>query len=226
MPVLENSGVKFPVPLRFRRGALRNDERASVNSAVRLLKLIDTIHPLEGARILDYGCGVKVVQGLLEIECRHKKYVGVDVYREMIDFLRTSVRDDRFSFASLDFHNAMYKNDGHRMTRDAKLPISDERFDILCMFSVITHMVPDDTAAALSILRRYAAPSATLILTAFFDPQQKEEFIDSVSGKPLLKAIYRKDYLERLIADASWTIRSANQGVPRVIQQYYVCSPS
>lgn len=216
--------VKFSVPIRFRRGSLRNDERASVESGLALVNLISKITPIDGTKILDFGCGVKLVQALLEGDFEHKKYVGVDVYREMIEFLSANVQDARFEFATLDFYNKMYNKQGARVSGDSKLPITDDVFDIVTMFSVVTHMEPEDTLATLKILRGYAAPTGILIFSAFIDPAQREDFLDKIPDKRLLNAVYRKDFLEGLIGKAGWKISSFNRPIASVIQHHYVCT--
>jgi SAM-dependent methyltransferase len=217
--------VKFPVPERFRRGNLRKDERASVDSAHALLAIVDRIAGLAGSRILDFGCGVKLVQALLEREYRQRKYVGVDVYGEMIEYLRSHVTDPRFEFAKLDFHNEMYNKQGERMTGASRLPIADDVFDIITMFSVITHMVPDDALATLKILRGYAAPASRLVFSTFIDPGQSQDFVDKVPDRPLLNAYYRKEFLDALVATAGWGIEAFHPPVEAVIQHHYVCRP-
>ena len=218
--------IKLSIPKQFRRGSLRDDERASIDSALRLLSAVDEIKPLEGARILDFGCGVKLVQALLESEYEFKRYVGVDVYRGMIEYLQSEVTDDRFEFATLNFHNEMYNKSGTPMTAESQLPISDSSFEILTMFSVITHMVPDDVVATLKILRGYAAANSKLIFSTFIDFQQEQDFIDKIPNKPLLNAVYRKEFLDGLIRSSGWKIDSFNRPIPNVIQHHYVCSPS
>ncbi len=222
------SGIKLPVPLRFRRGSLRNDERASVDSALRLLELIQKIVPIDGARILDFGCGVKLVQGLMELDSPQEKYCGVDVYREMINYLADSVRDKRYEFATLSFQNEMYNKDGEKMTGTSRLPIREDTFkaNIITMFSVITHMIPDDALASLQILRGYASEDARLIFSSFINPNQQEDFIDKLPDRPLLNAIYRKEFLESLVKQAGWKIESFNSPIASVIQHYFVCSPT
>lgn len=220
------AGVKLSIPLRFRRGLLRGDERASVDSALQLLACVNEIVPLAGRKLLDFGCGVKLVQGLHELDYQLCKYTGVDVYREMIEHLRSQVIDPRFEFAALDFHNAMYNKAGRPMTADERLPIADDRFDVITMFSVITHMAPADTAATLSILRGYAADDARLVFSTFIDPNQPEDFVDKIPDRPLLNAFYRRSFIEQLVADAGWRILSLNHPVAQLIHHHYVCSPA
>jgi SAM-dependent methyltransferase len=219
------TSIKLSIPKLFRRGSLRDDERASIDSALRLLTAVNEIKPIKGASILDFGCGVKLVQALLESHYDFSKYVGVDVYRSMIEHLQSALKDDRFEFAALNFHNEMYNKKGDPMTGESRLPIRDSNFNILTMFSVITHMIPDDVVATLKIMRSYAAPDSKLIFSTFIDFQQEIDFVDTDPKKPLLRAVYRKEFLDELVQSSGWTIESFRKPIPQVIQHHYVCTP-
>ena len=87
------------VPLKFRRGARRSNEEESIESAIWLIEhMCDHLglDDLGKAEVLDFGCGVKFTQALINHSLPIKKYVGVDVNREAIDFLRERVHDPRF----------------------------------------------------------------------------------------------------------------------------------
>ena len=223
--------VKLPVPLQFRRGVLRKDEPKSVAQGVNMLARISQVRPIEGARILDFGCGVKTAQALFQLENPHQLYVGLDVYREMIEFLQTRLSDyPSYKFASVPFQNDMYNQHGEPMRPDSSLPIDDKDFDLMFMFSVITHMQPDDTAATLSILRRYAAADCRLFFWAFASDDHKDEFRDIDPEHPLRHAVYRKGFLDQLIQDSGWRIAEARLGKVRQKwfqrQTHYVCAPA
>lgn len=219
--------IRLPVPLKFRRGAHRRDPEKSLRSALDLLAWVDGHHPLAGARILDFGCGVKVAQALCQMDSPQALYVGLDLYAEMIDFIAAALADDdRYGFYTVPFANEMYNPGGEEMHPEATLPLGTQRFDTLLMFSVITHMTPADTAAVLAILRRYAAPDARLLFWAFADPDQAEAFRDDEPARPLLRAKYNRDFLERLIAGAGWEI-ALREPVGRAHRkERYVCRPA
>jgi SAM-dependent methyltransferase len=222
----EANVVKFSVPEKFRRGSLRHDERTSVDSAIKLLDLINSYASIKDAKILDFGCGVKLVQGLIEKGNPQLKYTGVDVYEEMISYLVANCPYKGFEFKVLNFYNEMYNNKkSQKMNEESNLPIDPDKFDIITMFSVVTHLNPEDTLATLKILRKYTHNKTKLIFSTFVDEDQKENFIDKVPEKPLLKAYYRKSFMEDLIANSGWSILSLNKPIPRLIQHYYVCQP-
>jgi len=218
--------LQLRVPRHLRRGRLRADEEKSVISAFGLLDLLNSIVPIRDKKILDFGCGVKVTQVLLERGSPQQLYVGLDIYREMIEYLKENVDDPKYHFDSVDFHSVMYNPTGQRMTPQTRLPIPDQTFDILTMFSVVTHQTPEDAAAIFSILKRYADDRSTLIFSAFVDPEQKKKWVDKRKDKPLLRAFFNKAYLEEIVTQSGWRIESYNPPVPGILQHYYVCKLS
>ena len=121
--------VALDVPPALRRGDNR-DEETSVREASALLAYMGEAvgRPgLEGARILDIGCGVKFTQALLTDATPIGRYVGVDVFDELITHLDGAVDDPRFSFVHMDTHNEMYNPEGAPLTSDTELPLETRR---------------------------------------------------------------------------------------------------
>ncbi|MEO1039211.1 MAG: class I SAM-dependent methyltransferase [Pseudomonadota bacterium] len=220
------SDVKLPVPLKFRRGSLRENEAASVASGVKLVEMVQSIRPVDGASILDFGCGVKLAQALVEMNSPQTLYVGLDVYREMVEFLQDALSHDaRYRFVTVNFHNQMYNRDGEDMAFGDTMPIEKRDFDLMTMFSVITHMEPDDTRATLRRLRTHAGTDAHLIFSAFVR-DQAQDFIDSDPDRPLLRAFYRREFLDQIIGQSGWSVESFNRPVAGLIQHHYICRPA
>jgi SAM-dependent methyltransferase len=166
------------VPEEFCRNAvsaedLRNEER-SLDNAVWLIDHMSThlgVANLEGLDVLDFGCGVRFAQAIVNRRLPIRRYVGVDVYRDMIEFLAANVTDPRLEFAHLDAHNALYNEEGRPFDEVAgTLSIAGE-FDVLCMFSVVTHLAPHDYVSVLRLLRRFVRPGGHLFFTLFIDEE-------------------------------------------------------
>jgi SAM-dependent methyltransferase len=131
---------KLRIPDEFRRGATR--ESASIESAVWLIEHMCSLLGLDGlgnTDLLDVGCGIKFSQALINRSLPIKRYVGIDVYREMIAYLRETVDDPRFEYFHIDVHNQRYNPDGDVLSEDTRLPVGDRKFDVICLFSVFTH---------------------------------------------------------------------------------------
>lgn len=219
--------VAFSVPQLFRRGSLQNDERASVNSALKLLDFVRKHAKVEGARMLDFGCGVKVSQALRELGDPQELYFGFDVFTEMVDYLKETLKDNpKYDYDNVPFYNEMYNKNGEPMTADSTLPIKEASFDTALMFSVITHMVPEDSIATLSVLRRYMKPDGRLVFWAFADPDQEIDFFDENPKRPLLRAKYSSDYMVKIIEQTGWKIIDQRLRKREHTQTDYICTPA
>jgi SAM-dependent methyltransferase len=139
--------------------SLRHDEEEAERSARALLAVMARQlgrNDLDCVHVLDIGCGVKITQALVNDGLPIGSYTGVDVSASVIDFLRSSVDDPRFACHHVDFHNALYNPTGVKMGPDAVLPVERADFDLICGFSLVTHLAPDDTKSILEISARYA----------------------------------------------------------------------
>jgi SAM-dependent methyltransferase len=164
MPTLE-------IPAKYNRSGYRNVERTTESA----LFLIPYVCDLLGAAnladhdVLDVGCGTKFTDAFVNHRIPIKSYVGVDVYEEMIEFLRDSVADPRFEYHHINVHNELYNRDAPAMTEATNLGVGGRRFDVIWLFSVFTHLAPHDYGTMLRVLRRYIRPNGRLIYTLFVD---------------------------------------------------------
>jgi len=162
---------EFTVPAELCRNAIV-DPVAVVAGAVWL---IDHMSAHIGARdlgeldVLDFGCGVRFTQAFLERRVPIGRYVGVDVSRDVVEFLQAKVSDPRFEYCHLDAHNELYNPNGQPLAELTVPEIEGRQFDLICLFSVFTHLAPDDYAAMLRLLRRFIKPGGRLFYTLFID---------------------------------------------------------
>ena len=160
---------KLRVPDDFHRGVNR---AASVESAVWLLGHMCShlgLDDLGDKEVLDVGCGVKFTQALIDRSLPVKRYVGIDVYKDLIDFLLEAVGDPRFDYSHIDVHNERYNPDGEVLSEHTQLPVGDQTFDIICLFSVFTHLEPHDYRSMLKVLRPYVKDDGRLFYTLYVD---------------------------------------------------------
>ena len=164
------SELALSVPPKFRRGGLQGNEQESVASGVGLIELMCknlNREDLGDAAVLDIGCGVKIVQAILDRGLPVGNYVGMDLDPGMIDFLQANVSDPRFAFHRLNTHNEMYNPEGEPLSEESTLPVEEESFDIICLFSVFTHLAPHDYELMLKVLRPYIKPEGRIIFSLF-----------------------------------------------------------
>jgi SAM-dependent methyltransferase len=162
---------ELEIPRRFMRSGV-DDEAWEAESAAWLIEymcrqvgLVD----LRDTELLDMGCGVKFTRLFVNDQIPIKRYAGVDVYREMIEFLQANVEDPRFEYVHIDVKNELYNPDGNPFSADIRLPFGEGSFDLVCLFSVFTHLPPDDYRTMLTVLRPYVRPRGKLFFSLFID---------------------------------------------------------
>lgn len=240
------------VPSKFRRGGKRANQWKSIDSGRWLLEYMAQQFGYDDfgkLALLDMGCGVKFTQAILEYSIPIKHYVGIDVYREMIDFLLENVDDERFEYQHADIHNAMYNTGGIPLESYPGLPVGDQEFDVICLYSVFTHLAPHDYPLMLKLLRRYIKPDGKLIYTLFINEHtetghglidaltrdlgpgpasgyEPPPFEDLDKDKPLRWAVYSRTHALELVADTGWKIECLNQPTESgQIAHHFICTP-
>lgn len=163
----------IPFPEGLHRSAY--DDRAAWMASARyttdLLARTAGRPRLDGVRVLDVGCGTKVVKALLDDGWPVGRYVGIDIDRDVIAWHGEHVHDDRFEFHHMDAQNDLYNPVGVPLGEIERLPAGDEPFDLICLFSVFTHLAPPDFVAMLRLLRPHLAPGGRLVFSLFLtDP--------------------------------------------------------
>jgi SAM-dependent methyltransferase len=166
MPLLE-------IPPQFNRSAesLR-DPTAAEASALFLIRYACGklgFADLAEKEVLDVGCGTKFTHAFVNHGIPIRGYVGVDVYAEMIEFLRSNVTDPRFEYHHINVSNELYNPDAPPMTANTDLGVGGRTFDIIWLFSVFTHLAPHDYSVMLKLLLRYVRPDGRLFYTVFID---------------------------------------------------------
>ena len=239
--------MSLDVPEKFWRGP-RKTEDSAVQSAVGMLGHVAAVLGLEDlaeVSMLDVGCGVKFSQAILNNGVPIGRYVGIDVSTRIIEFLATAVTDPRMQYEHFNAHNERYNPRG--LTMDGvELPVNGEQFDVICLFSVFTHLDPTDYVTMLKLLRPHIKPNGHLLYSVFIDEKtpggqgmcdrMAAQFGDQVVGKtetfrdldpkqPLYKALYSRQYAKDLVTDTGWTIETIGDPVP-YIQHLVVCAPS
>lgn len=228
------TSIELSVPRNLQRGAnARRDLGVSdAKSGADLLALLwqrAGIDDPSGVALLDIGCGTRLAEAILARDIPLQRYVGVDVYREMIEFLQSRITDPRLRFFYIDLYHRLYNPEGVPLSLDYRLPVGDRQFDVLSLFSVFTHLDPRDADCWLAVLRHLIKPQGRLVFSCFID-DEVSGFDDYDTEKPLLYAVYSTALMEHLITRNGWRICSAHppERAPEgywLIQHHYVCEP-
>lgn len=217
------------IPHQFNRNAPNVQSLGVENTGSTLIKYANELlgySDLSGKDVLDIGCGVRFTQAIINCDIPIKSYTGIDIDEPLINYLIDNVQDTRFSFYYWNTHNEMYNKLGEKLTKKNKLPLQqDKSFDVIWMFSVITHNNPTDTECLLYILRKYIKKDGLLLFSAFID-NTIDTFEDRIKDQPLLTAYYNENYMRQIISRAGWQVKSAHHKRPdKSIQNHFVCSP-
>lgn len=176
-------------------------------------------------KVLDFGCGVRFTQAIINTEYPMGRYLGVDVYRPMIEFLQKNVRDGRFAYHCLDAYHRMYSPRGRALTPDTVLPIGEQDFDVVCMFSVITHQYPDDSRSIFSMLRRHVGVRGHLFFTCFLD-DSISTFEDRSRQRNGGMVFYNPDFLTGLVESCGWRRVGVAPSVGPLVGPSFVYRPA
>ena len=178
---------------------------------------------LSACDVLDVGCGVRFAQTIINRNVPIRSYTGIDVDEPLIRFLREEVHDPRFRFTRWDIHNPLYNPQAPRMTRESLLPVEGE-FDVIWLFSVFTHLPPDDADALLAIMRRHVRRDGRLLFSAFLDPTVAT-FEEKAPDSPGLRSTYNEGFLRSLVERNGWRVLAVHEKDPenKFIQHHFVC---
>lgn len=210
----------FVVPERFNRNSitvtsLMTPEESGLWLLERLRKRLGA-PTLARTHILDFGCGVRFTQAILNRKIPVASYTGVDCFPDMIDYLRSAVSDPRFSYYFFDALNPMYNSGGQPLGPATVLPVPRHDFDAITLFSVITHQYPQDGEAIFTILRRHVAPDGRLFFTCFLDPNL-DTFEDRSPEQNAGRCFYNPTYLTSLVERCGWSVVNVEPAEPPLI---------
>jgi methyltransferase family protein len=241
---------KLVVPPDLYRNAIP-DGVAALDSAVWLIDhMCGQIGEPDLGRldVLDFGCGVRFTQVFVNRGVPIGHYVGVDVSPEIVDFLQANVSDPRFEYFHLDAHNDRYNPTGRPLGELSVPEIEGRRFDLICLFSVFTHLSPLDYVAMLKLLRRFIRDDGSLFYTLFINEitegghgyvdklshatgasvgrrDDPPDFVDAIPAEPLMVALYSRRHALALIEGTGWEPRSLSPPDIHGIQHHIVCTP-
>jgi SAM-dependent methyltransferase len=217
---------RLEIPPEYNRNAPDVVARGVEETGARLINMTMAklgLSTLADKDILDGGCGTRFTLTLINREIPIRSYTGIDVAPHLIHYLNEHVDDPRFRFFHWPVHNAMYNAGVDATVRNTPLPVADD-FDIIWLYSVFTHLAPDDTDALLDKLRSVIRPDAILFFSAFLD-ETIDGFLDSIPGEPLHRAYYGVNYMQSLVEKNGWSI-AAMFPPQALIPHHFICHPA
>jgi SAM-dependent methyltransferase len=148
-------------------------------------------------RLLEIGCGI----GRLAYELGNRslgggpnpvltngRYDGFDISARAIAWLNEHYSPvlPNFSFTHIDVANSRYNPSGRGSAATTRFPFADASYDMVCAFSVFTHMIGHEITWYLTETRRLLTRNGRAVVTVFAigeddtDPASEE-------GKPFVR---------------------------------------
>ena len=101
----------------------------------------------QGMRLLDFGCGSgRLAWALKDTPVR---YTGMDIMPELLAYAKSKVPDS-FSFV---------------LNQERSIPLPNESFDMVCAFSVLTHLLDVEGYTYLQEMRRILKPDGAIVFS-------------------------------------------------------------
>lgn len=118
-------------------------------------------------RILDIGCGIGRIALHLTKFINRGKYLGVDTIHNSVEWCNKNIstKYPSFSFLHLDVQNSLYNPYGSQNPSLVRFPFVDKSFDIVIMYSVLLHMLPEHWTNYIKEIHRLLVPKGKFFAT-------------------------------------------------------------
>lgn len=137
----------------------------------------------DGMRLLDFGCGSGRLASALAREAMRIDYYGIEVDQRLLDFAKSKA-SGHFRFAT-----------SHALT----IPAPDASADMVCAFSVFTHLRQSETYLYLEDIRRVLRPGGKLVFSflEFAQPLYWKIFEETLSKERRNMLPHLNEFIER-----------------------------
>lgn len=178
--------------------------------------------------VLDLGCGVgRLAIGILELLGNIRGYSGVDIGEKSIQWCKKYIatRTPNFEFYHLNLFNQRYNPKGQRIDNDFQFPFPKQKFDIIYLYSVFSHMIIDDIKTYLKEFYRMLKQNGGVFLTAFVEDQviNPVNYRRQWQGK-LHCVRYDKNYFESVLQKRGFCVDKFEYGQETDGQSAYYLS--
>lgn len=172
------------------------------------------LHP--DANVLDYGCGLGRIAIPFSLYLKNGSYCGIDTNLASLEHCMSAFSgDNRFEFRHLDLYSKMYNETGQGFSLLESKEF-EQRFDVSFLFSVFTHILPENIDALLRFIFNALKPGGEMLATFFLlNPRSLAEIkagrahrkfafeyngaqIDNINVPEGAIAYFQNDVLDRL----------------------------
>ena len=124
--------------------------------------------------VLDVGCGTgAMIHSLKSYLDSPKNYVGTDLVQKAVDYCKQKFPEYEF-----------YKNE------PSKLPNLDRKFDMITLFSVFTHLRPNEIKDLLVEMKNYLKDEGSIVASVNINPFVKSSFIGTRGNIEMNKRVF------------------------------------
>jgi SAM-dependent methyltransferase len=214
-------GAVLPAPhLRFCGPEFKNDGYFLASARAEAERLASRCRLRPGGRVLDVGCGPgRLAIGLIDRGMEVAEFRGIDAHRPSIRWCARHLarRHPAYRFEHVDVRNPRYNPGGSASDGAVRLPLPDARFDVVYLYSVFSHMLPDGVRGYLAEIRRVLAPGGVLFFTGFVEdgvPEVSEnprDYRQNWAG-PLHCVRYERGFLTRMLEDSGFRLERFDYG--------------
>ena len=142
------------------------DDEAFLAQGDQLVDMIERHCGLTAnSRVLDVGCGYGRLAHALLRRGFEGTYLGIDVQSRVTRWCAKALGSERFGFRHVDLQNGRYNPDGQVGIRE--LELGRREYDVVCAFSLFTHVWPEDVEAYFDVFRRVLTRDGTALATFF-----------------------------------------------------------
>jgi SAM-dependent methyltransferase len=132
--------------------------------------LADLAGMTASSHVLDVGCGVgKLAIAMTHFLDENGSYEGLDIVPDAIEWCTKHIVSphDNVHFTVADVYNKEYNPKGRVQPASYRFPYDNETFDVVALYSVFTHMLPDDVDHYISEIARVLKPNGHIFATYF-----------------------------------------------------------
>lgn len=213
-----------PKDLQFGSGG---DYIETGRATVNVLKKIAGLQPHED--VLDIGCASGRVAVALTEYLGSGTYEGFDVVAEAVSWCQENItpRFPNFGFRFVDVASSQYRPDGAGSASELTFPYPDERFDLVFLLSVFTHLVQNAAERYLSEIHRVLRPGGRMFATFLLLTDESLPLVQGKTtqphiphgealvlseNKPEMAVAYPQDYLLDALRERRFAVRALTHG--------------
>lgn len=213
---VEYEGVILP-PRNLRPcGAKLKDDEYYLKSAKQTADwLIQNFGLNRETSMLDVGSGPgRLAIGILQQLGDVSRYRGADVSEQSIKWAQRYITPPHpnFRFVHLDARNTRYNPSGAEIDEGFRFPFQEGEFDLICLYSVFSHMLADDVRAYLKDFYRILRPDGRILVTAFIEEgvpdvaENPEGYKSWDWSGPLHCVLYSRSFFEQLLEEGGFRL--------------------